>query len=156
MTILLRCASLVAADKISVTETTHALLGRAKVEGIAFIRHILSLPLIAEGIDLVGETCQLLIRQTLVLVDNGEQALSGSKQAGKYIAGCLAGILGLLRKHHATALLNAGIVKQIVDITAVRCNCLIAQFLIQMRCKVLCDLVIAVYNKNTLWRILFE
>ena len=35
---LLHCASLVAADKISVTETTHALLGRAKVEGIAIIR----------------------------------------------------------------------------------------------------------------------
>ena len=60
--ILLHCASLVAADKISVTKTTHALLGRAKVEGIAYIRHISSLPLVTERIDLICETCQFLVR----------------------------------------------------------------------------------------------
>ena len=43
---LLHCASLVAADKISVTEATHALLGRTKSNHLSSRHFISSLPLV--------------------------------------------------------------------------------------------------------------
>ena len=66
----------------------------------------LSIPLVAQGVDLVGKLCQILIGTALVVLNDTQQALAGTDQPLEHAGGTALPFGCLVLNAHPGALLQ--------------------------------------------------